>query len=65
MASMKKQNTAQGTKSWKYCWTYGTCTHTGKYFKVKADRYNNNETFQDRMGGSEMRLKKQIMNELS
>lgn len=59
MERMKKnQFTTKGTKPWKYCWTHGTCTNTGTYCKVKAGGHNNNVTFQDRMGGFEMHLKK-------
>ena len=54
MASTKKKKVKIGTRTWKYCWTYGVCTYTGKDCKVKADGYNNNATFQDRMGDSEM-----------
>ena len=34
------------------------CAHTWKDCKVKTDGHNNNTIFQDRMGGSEMRLTK-------
>ena len=61
---MKKQNISPGTRTWKYCWTHGVCTHASKDCKVKADGHYNNATFQDCMGGSEIMLIKQIMNDL-
>ena len=43
--SMNKQNISPYTRNWKYCWTYGTYTHTVKYYTVKADGHTTNTTF--------------------
>ena len=49
-------NTKQ--KSWKYCWAHGACSNVGLYYKYKADGREDTATFNDRKGGSELRLKK-------
>ena len=49
-------NTKQ--KNWKYCWKYGACSHVGRDCKYKADGHEDTATFNDRKGGSELRLKK-------
>ena len=36
----------------KYCWTHGACGHTSSQCKAKAQRYQENATLKNRLGGS-------------
>jgi hypothetical protein len=34
-----------------YCWTHGTCSHSGKYCQSKGNGHKDNATFENKLGG--------------